>query len=128
MEIFAVQLASADTNNYELAALYFTNALKSEVANVKCRCIAEIGLAKVVVRAIDGTVSQGTVQVVPVAPSLFAANSDGQGVSVGNVVRVKPSGAQSFEPVSPADLLSYSSDFHICCPGSGITNVVNYRP
>ena len=47
MGICYLQLASADTNNYERAALSFTNALKSEVADVKCRSIAEVGLAKV---------------------------------------------------------------------------------
>jgi hypothetical protein len=36
-----------DTNNYEPAARAFTNALKSELANAKCRSIAEVGLAKV---------------------------------------------------------------------------------
>jgi TolA-binding protein len=42
-----LQLASADTNNYERAAHAFTNALKSELANLRCRSIAEVGLAKV---------------------------------------------------------------------------------
>ena len=42
-----LQLASVDTNNYERAARAYTNALKSELANVKCRSIAEVGLAKV---------------------------------------------------------------------------------
>jgi len=42
-----LQLASVDTNNYERAAHAFTNALKSELANVKCRSIAEVGLARV---------------------------------------------------------------------------------
>jgi len=47
MGICYLQLASVDTNHYERAALAFTNALISELANVKCRSIAEVGLAKV---------------------------------------------------------------------------------
>src|SRR5262249_48504659 len=47
MGICHLQLAAADTNHYEHAARSFTNALKSEVADAKCRSIAEIGLAKV---------------------------------------------------------------------------------
>src|SRR5207249_2340627 len=47
MGVCYLQLASVDTNNYERAAHAFTNALKSELANVKCRSIAEVGLARV---------------------------------------------------------------------------------
>jgi len=42
-----LQLASADTNNYERAAQAFTKALKSDLADARCRSIAEVGLAKV---------------------------------------------------------------------------------
>jgi tetratricopeptide (TPR) repeat protein len=43
-----LQLASVDTNNYELAANAYTNALlKSDLADARCRSIAEVGLAKV---------------------------------------------------------------------------------
>jgi uncharacterized protein (TIGR03437 family) len=38
-----------------------------------------------------------------VAPGLFAANADGSGVPAAVVVRVKPDGAQSFEPVARFD-------------------------
>ncbi|MFN7944385.1 MAG: IPT/TIG domain-containing protein [Blastocatellia bacterium] len=59
------------------------------------------GLATVVVRAGDGTVSNGTVQVSTVAPSIFTANSDGGGVPAANLVRVRANGQQTGE--SPAD-------------------------
>ena len=43
-----LQLASVDTNNYERAANAYTNALlKSDLADARCRSIAEVGLAKV---------------------------------------------------------------------------------
>jgi TolA-binding protein len=42
-----LQLASAEPNFYDRAANAYTNALKSELADVKCRSIAEIGLATV---------------------------------------------------------------------------------
>jgi uncharacterized protein (TIGR03437 family) len=44
----------------------------------------EYGTANVVVRSSDGTVSNGTVQVVQVAPSVFAANGNGRGVASGS--------------------------------------------
>jgi uncharacterized protein (TIGR03437 family) len=46
-----------------------------------------------------GAVSGGTINIVPVAPGLFAANPTGQGVAAAVVLRVRPDNSQSFEPV-----------------------------
>jgi uncharacterized protein (TIGR03437 family) len=51
----------------------------------------------------DGSSAVGAVNVVPVAPGLFAANSDGQGVAAAVALRVKADGSQSFEPVARFD-------------------------
>jgi len=43
-----LQLAAVDSNNYERAANAYTNALlKSDLADARCRSMAEVGLAKV---------------------------------------------------------------------------------
>ncbi|HWQ33398.1 MAG TPA: FG-GAP-like repeat-containing protein [Blastocatellia bacterium] len=64
------------------------------------------GTATVVIRAGDGTVSTGTVQVSTVAPSIFTANSDGGGVPAAYVVRVKANGQQLVESLSDYDAAS----------------------
>ena len=60
------------------------------------------GPASVTVISSNG-LAQGTVQMNRVAPGLFTANSDGQGVPAAVAVRVKANGAQIFEPVATFD-------------------------
>jgi uncharacterized protein (TIGR03437 family) len=55
------------------------------------------GAATVTITSGNGAVSVGTISIATVAPSLFAANSDGQGVGAMVVVRVRPDGSQVFE-------------------------------
>jgi uncharacterized protein (TIGR03437 family) len=64
---------------------------------------SELGTANVVVRSGSGTVSNGTVQVSAVAPALFTANNDGQGVPAAYLVRVKPNNDQVIEALSRLD-------------------------
>jgi uncharacterized protein (TIGR03437 family) len=45
----------------------------------------------------DILVGRGTLQIVTVAPGLFTANSDGQGVPASYTIRVKPNGQQIAE-------------------------------
>ncbi len=61
------------------------------------------GTATIIITANDGTVSLGTVQVSTVAPSLFAANSNGREVPAGFALRVTAGGAQINEPISRFD-------------------------
>lgn len=49
------------------------------------------------------TVGTGALPIAPVAPGLFAANSNGQGVPAGRLLRVNANGAQSFEPILQFD-------------------------
>jgi uncharacterized protein (TIGR03437 family) len=58
------------------------------------------GAATVTITSGDGTVSTGIAQINRVAPSLFAANANGQGVAAALALRVKADGAQSYEPIA----------------------------
>ena len=55
------------------------------------------GEAVVTVRGLGGVVATGTLQIARVAPALFAANADGQGVAAALIQRVRPDGSQAFE-------------------------------
>ncbi|GEM_PF-1154576 len=48
-------------------------------------------------------VATGAVRLAPVAPGLFAANANGQGVASAVALRIKPDGSQSFEPATRFD-------------------------
>ncbi len=61
------------------------------------------GLVNIAITSGNGTVSVGQAQITVVAPGLFAANADGQGVAAAIALRVKADGAQSYEPVSRYD-------------------------
>jgi uncharacterized protein (TIGR03437 family) len=61
------------------------------------------GAATVAITGGDGKTSTGIVLVNKVAPSLFAANSDAQGVAAAYAVRVKADGSQSNEPIAQFD-------------------------
>jgi uncharacterized protein (TIGR03437 family) len=61
------------------------------------------GIATVTISSADGKVSSGLIQVAAVKPSLFTADASGRGLAAAVVVRVKPDGTQSFEPVSRFD-------------------------
>ena len=61
------------------------------------------GTAQVTITSGNGVASAGTLQILPIAPGLFSANANGQGVPSGVVLRVKAGGAQSFEPLARFD-------------------------
>ncbi|MGH9768265.1 MAG: S8 family serine peptidase, partial [Blastocatellia bacterium] len=61
------------------------------------------GPSLVTVTSGDGAVSMGNVNITMVAPGLFAANADGQGVAAAVVLRVRVDGSQRFEPVAAFD-------------------------
>ncbi len=61
------------------------------------------GTATVTVTSGDGTISQGTINIVSAAPGWFTANANGQGVPSGFGVRVKADGAQSLELLGQAE-------------------------
>ncbi|MEK7831702.1 MAG: PQQ-dependent sugar dehydrogenase [Acidobacteriota bacterium] len=61
------------------------------------------GTATVTVTNWSGVVSRGTVQINPVAPGLFTANSSGRGVPAAVVERFRANGSRSTEPVAQFD-------------------------
>jgi uncharacterized protein (TIGR03437 family) len=62
------------------------------------------GTATVTITNRYGEVSAGTVRIATVAPGLFAANANGQGVAAAVALRIKADGTQSFEPVARFDV------------------------
>ncbi|MGH9940173.1 MAG: S8 family serine peptidase, partial [Blastocatellia bacterium] len=61
------------------------------------------GPGLVTVTSGDGAVSMGSVNITTVAPGLFAANANGQGVAAAVALRARADGSQSFEPVAVFD-------------------------
>ena len=51
----------------------------------------------------DGWVSSGVLQIETVAPGIFTANQNGQGVAAAVALRVSADGAQSFAPTARLD-------------------------
>ncbi|MGH9936877.1 MAG: choice-of-anchor D domain-containing protein, partial [Blastocatellia bacterium] len=62
-----------------------------------------LGTATITVASGDGSLSVGAVNIAAIAPGLFAANANGQGVPAAVALRVKADGAQIYEPVSRFD-------------------------
>jgi uncharacterized protein (TIGR03437 family) len=61
------------------------------------------GDASVTITGGDGAVSAGKARIASVAPGLFSANANGQGVAAAVVLRVKADGTQVYEPLSRYD-------------------------
>lgn len=61
------------------------------------------GPATITITSGDNAVSTGTMNIATVAPGLFTANANGQGVAAAVVLRVKEDGLQIFEPVTQFD-------------------------
>ncbi|MGH9845324.1 MAG: hypothetical protein ACREEM_41960, partial [Blastocatellia bacterium] len=61
------------------------------------------GVATITVTSGNGAVSVGSAQIAVVAPGLFSANANGQGVAAAIALRVKADGSQSYEPVAQFD-------------------------
>ncbi|MBS1808649.1 MAG: SBBP repeat-containing protein [Acidobacteria bacterium] len=61
------------------------------------------GPATITITNGNGINSVGTVQIVSIAPGIFAANQDGQGVAAASLFRVSANGTQRYEPVAQYD-------------------------
>ena len=80
--------------NGRRAGLFFVSPFQ---VNYLVPAETEIGNTTVVVRSGNGTISNGTLQVRDVAPAIFTANSDGQGVPAAFLLRVKDASQQAEE-------------------------------
>jgi uncharacterized protein (TIGR03437 family) len=78
------------------AALFFVSPTQ---VNYHLPPQAAIGQATVTITN-GATSATGLVQILPVAPGLFAANANGQGIAAALVQRVRADNSQSFEPVA----------------------------
>ena len=67
------------------------------------------GAATVMAFSSDGQTAFGAVTIANVAPGLFAANANGQGLAAALALRIKADGVQGYEPV--ADLNAATSQF-----------------
>jgi uncharacterized protein (TIGR03437 family) len=83
------------SGNERLAPLFFVSP--SQI-NYQVAPGILIGTASVTITSGSGAVSTSTMLVEPVAPGLFAANANGQGVAAAVALRIR-NGVQTFEPV-----------------------------
>jgi uncharacterized protein (TIGR03437 family) len=90
------------------------------------------GQVTVTVRSGNDSVAMGSAQVAAIAPALFTANANGQGVAAAVVLRIKADGSSQFEAVAqfdpaqkkfvarPIDLSSTSDEVFLILYGTGI--------
>jgi uncharacterized protein (TIGR03437 family) len=112
-----------------LAPLFFVS---SGQINYQIPAGTTAGNATVTVSSLSGFVSTGSMRIVSVAPGLFSANANGQGVAAAVVLRIRADGSQSFEPVSqfnaaqnrfvptPIDLGAESDQVFLVLYGTGV--------
>lgn len=116
-------------NNEKLAPLFFVSdgqinfLMPSGLAN---------GEATILATNADGRLARGTVTIAQVAPALFSANANGQGIAAAVVLRVKADGSQGYEPVArfdqaqnkfvaaPIDLGAASDQVFLVAYGTGV--------
>jgi uncharacterized protein (TIGR03437 family) len=111
-----------------LAPLYFVS---SGQVNYQIPPSSADGAGSVVATSGDNKISVGTVQIARVAPGVFTANSDGNGVAAALILRVKSGNAQTFEPIvrfdsaqnkfvsSPVDLGPETDQLFLILYGTG---------
>ncbi len=114
-----------------LASLFFVSPTQ---INFLIPANASSGQSLITVVKSDATAPSGKTLISPVAPSLFAANSNGQGVAAGVALRVKGD-ARSFEPIAqfdpaqnqfiakPIDLGQAGEEVFLVLFGTGIRNL-----
>ena len=113
-----------------LAPLFFVSPNQ---VNYQIPPDAAMGAARVTITSGDGAMSVGLVEVAEVSPSLFSANSNGQGVAAAVALRVKADGSRSYEPVAqfdtaqnksvalPLDLGTESDEVFLLLFGTGLS-------
>jgi uncharacterized protein (TIGR03437 family) len=114
-----------------LAPLFFVSPMQ---INFLIPANAAIGESFVTVVKANGTAPGGAIQLTRIAPSLFAANANGQGVAAGVVLRIGADGVRTFEPVAqfdaaqnrfiaaPIDLSQANDEVYLVLFGTGFRN------
>src|SRR5262249_51260214 len=62
-----------------------------------------LGPAQITITTRDNRILSGSVEITPIAPGLFAANGNGQGVAAGLALRRYADGAIAYEPLAKLD-------------------------
>ena len=83
-----------------LAPLFFVSAKQ---VNYQIPPGTAAGVASITITNGDGSVSIGTALIKAVAPGMFAANQNGQGVAAAVALRVRADGSQSYEETAQFD-------------------------
>jgi uncharacterized protein (TIGR03437 family) len=95
-ELGGVQVVVLDANGTRRnAPLFFVSPTQ---VNFQIPSGTSAGTAFIYVLRSGASVGQGVATIASVAPSLFAANANGQGVAAAVALRVKSDGTQTFEP------------------------------
>ncbi|MGE0131651.1 MAG: SBBP repeat-containing protein [Blastocatellales bacterium] len=114
-----------------LAPLFFVSPNQ---INFQIPAGAKAGPATVTVTDANGGAAAGVVMISPVAPGLFSANADGQGVAAAVALRIKSDGSQSYETVAefnaaqnrfvarPIDLGPAADQVFLILFGTGLRN------
>lgn len=86
--------------NEQAAPLFFVSPTQ---INYQIPPNTATGLATVTINNNGTITARGTIQVVAVAPGIFAAATSGKGLAAAEIVRIKANGQQSTEPVARWD-------------------------
>ncbi len=82
------------------APLFFVSAAQ---VNYQIPVGTALGRATVFITAADGQAAAGEVTIANLAPGLFAANANAQGIAAALVLRIRADGSQLYEPVAQFD-------------------------
>ncbi len=100
-ELAGTTLSVTDSQGVERAAdLFFASPGQ---VNFLIPALTAAGPATVTIRSGDGSVSAGPVEIAPVSPSLFTANSTGEGLAAATALHVPESGVRTSKPVARFD-------------------------
>lgn len=100
------------------AELFFVSATQ---VNYLIPADTATGTANIVIRSGDGTVSNGTIQIVQVMPGIFSANGNGRNAAAAVFLRVRRNGTQIIQTYEPATQFNATS-------GRMVTKPVDISP
>lgn len=104
-------------NTEHLAPLFFVSP---QQINYVIPADVREGAATIAVINNGQVLSGGLIQIAAVAPGLFTANANGQGLAAGVALRVNPDGSQQFEPITQLDLGAKNEQVYLVLFGTGL--------
>ena len=101
LELAGTQVTLRDSSGADHAApLFFVSPFQ---INFQLPSDTPTGTATVTIINGDRTISVGSIQIASVSPSIFTADSSGQGAPAGLLLRIKANQQQSYEPLARFD-------------------------